>query len=197
MLNYNIGNVRKSENKLSKIIESLETTTYICFMTFEEAREKFIHTWGTLATQWGINRSMAQLHSLLLISPDALAIEDIMEQLQISRGNASMNLRDLMDWGLIYKQLKPGERREFFVAEKDIWKVARQVAKERRRREITPVVEVLNELKNIPTDTPEALEFHRVMTGLSNVVGFADNTLNAVIKAEENWLMSQFIKVFR
>lgn len=166
-------------------------------MTFEEAREKFIHTWGTLATQWGINRSMAQLHSLLLISPDALAIEDIMEQLQISRGNASMNLRDLMDWGLIYKQLKPGERREFFIAEKDIWKVARQVAKERRRREITPVVEVLNELKNIPTDTPEAKEFHRVMTGLSNVVGFADNTLNAVIKAEENWLMSQFLKVFR
>jgi DNA-binding transcriptional regulator GbsR (MarR family) len=75
--------------------------------------------------------------------------------------------------------------------------VARQVAKERRRREITPVVEVLNELKNIPTDTPEAQEFQRVMTGLSNVVGFADSTLNAVIKAEENWLMSQFIKVFR
>ncbi|QIP16113.1 transcriptional regulator [Spirosoma aureum] len=166
-------------------------------MTFEEAKDKFIHTWGTLATQWGINRSMAQLHALLLISPDPLATEDVMEQLQISRGNASMNLRDLMDWGLIYKHLKPGERREFFIAEKDIWKVARQVAKERRRREITPVVEVLNELKSIPADTPEAQEFQRVMTGLSSVVGFADNTLNAVIKAEENWLMGQFLKVFR
>jgi DNA-binding transcriptional regulator GbsR (MarR family) len=166
-------------------------------MTFEEAKDKFIHTWGTLATQWGINRSMAQLHALLLISPGPLATEDVMEQLQISRGNASMNLRDLMDWGLIYKQLKPGERREFFIAEKDIWKVARQVAKERRRREITPVVEVLNELKSIPADTPEAQEFQRVMTGLSSVVGFADNTLNAVIKAEENWLMGQFLKVFR
>lgn len=166
-------------------------------MTFEEAKDKFIHTWGTLATQWGINRSMAQLHALLLIAPEPLTTEDFMEQLQISRGNASMNLRDLMDWGLIYKQLKPGERREFFVAEKDIWKVARQVAKERRRREITPVVDVLNELKSIPTDTPEAKEFQRVMTGLSNVVGFADNTLNAVIKAEENWLMGQFLKVFR
>ncbi|QHW00727.1 GbsR/MarR family transcriptional regulator [Spirosoma endbachense] len=166
-------------------------------MTFEEAKDKFIHTWGTLATQWGINRSMAQLHALLLISPDPLATEDVMEQLQISRGNASMNLRDLMDWGLIYKHLKPGERREFFIAEKDIWKVARQVAKERRRREITPVVDVLNELKSIPADTPEAQEFQRVMTGLSSVVGFADNTLNAVIKAEENWLMGQFLKVFR
>ena len=166
-------------------------------MTFEEAKDKFIHTWGTLATQWGINRSMAQLHAILLISPDAMATEDVMEQLQISRGNASMNLRDLLDWGLIYKQLKPGERREFFIAEKDIWKVARQVAKERRRREITPVIEVLNELRAIPIDTPEAEEFHRVMTGLSSVVGFADNTMNAVIKAEENWLMGQFIKVFR
>ncbi|MVM34696.1 transcriptional regulator [Spirosoma sp. HMF4905] len=166
-------------------------------MTFDEAKDKFIHTWGTLATQWGINRSMAQLHALLLIAPEPLATEDVMEQLQISRGNASMNLRDLMDWGLIYKQLKPGERREFFMAEKDIWKVARQVAKERRRREITPVVDVLNELKMISTDTPEAQEFQRVMEGLSSVVGFADSTLNAVIKAEENWLMSQFIKVFR
>lgn len=166
-------------------------------MTFEEAKDKFIHTWGTLATQWGINRSMAQLHALLLISPEPMATEDVMEQLQISRGNASMNLRDLMDWGLIFKVLKPGERREFFVAEKDIWKVARQVAKERRRREITPVVDVLNELKAIPADTPEAQEFQRVMTGLGNVVGFADNTLNAVIKAEENWLMGQFLKVFR
>ncbi|MCX6217257.1 MarR family transcriptional regulator [Spirosoma sp.] len=166
-------------------------------MTFGEARDKFIHTWGTLATQWGINRSMAQLHAVLLISPEALSTEDVMEQLQISRGNASMNLRDLMDWGLVYKQLKPGERREFFIAEKDIWKVARQVAKERRRREITPVVEVLNELKAMPADTPEAQEFQRVIGGLSSVVGFADNTLNAVIKAEENWLIGQFLNVFR
>jgi DNA-binding transcriptional regulator GbsR (MarR family) len=166
-------------------------------MTFEEAKDKFIHTWGTLATQWGISRSMAQLHALLLIAPESLSTEEIMEQLQISRGNASMTLRDLMDWGLIFKQLKPGERKEFFWAEKDIWKVARQVAKERRRREITPVIDVLNELKSIPADTPEAQEFRRVMTGLSNVVGFADSTLNAVIKAEENWLMSQFMKVFK
>ena len=182
---------------LSKYFETTKTNTYLWHMEFAEAKDKFIHTWGTLATQWGINRSMAQLHALLLIAPQALTTEDVMEQLQISRGNASMNLRDLMDWGLIYKQLKPGERKEFFMAEKDIWKVARQVAKERRRREITPVVEVLNDLKAINPDTPEAAEFQRVMTGLSSVVGFADNTLNAVIKAEENWLMGQFIKVFR
>lgn len=166
-------------------------------MSLDEAKNRFIQTWGTLATQWGINRTMAQIHALLMIAPEPLDTDIIMESLQISRGNANMNLRDLLDWGLIYKQLKLGERKEFFYAEKDVWKVARQVAKERRRREITPVIEVLEELKVIDTDSPEAREFQKVITDISKVVGFADNTLNAVIKAEENWLMSQFLKVFR
>lgn len=166
-------------------------------MTYEEAKAKFIQTWGTLATQWGINRTMAQIHALLLIAPEPLSAEDVMEQLLISRGNANMNLRDLIDWGLIFRHLKPGERREFFVAEKDIWKVARQVAKERRRREIKPVLEVLAELQLADADTPEAEEFQKVINGIRSVAGFADNTLNAVIRAEENWLMGQFIKVFK
>lgn len=165
-------------------------------MTYEEAKAKFLQTWGTLATQWGINRTMAQIHALLLVAPDPLSAEDVMEQLQISRGNANMNLRDLIDWGLIFRHLKPGERREFFVAEKDIWKVARQVAKERRRREIKPVLEVLAELQLADTDTPEAKEFQKVISGISNVAGFADSTLNAVVRAEESWLMGQFMKVF-
>ncbi|RYF71640.1 MAG: transcriptional regulator, partial [Cytophagaceae bacterium] len=110
-------------------------------MEFAEAKDKFIQTWGTLATQWGINRTMAQIHALLMISPDSLDTDTIMAELQISRGNANMNIRDLMDWGLVFKKLKSGERREFFYAEKDIWKVARQVVKERRRREIAPVLD--------------------------------------------------------
>jgi DNA-binding transcriptional regulator GbsR (MarR family) len=165
-------------------------------MSYEEAKAKFIQTWGTLATQWGINRTMAQLHALLLIAPEPLSTEDVMEQLQISRGNANMNLRELIDWGLIFRHLKPGERREYFYAEKDIWKVARQVAKERRRREIKPVMEALNELQTLDEQTPEAAEFQKVIKGISGVVGFADGTLNAVIRAEENWLMGQFMKVF-
>jgi len=166
-------------------------------MTYEEAKAKFIQTWGTLATQWGINRTMAQIHALLLVAPEPLSTEDVMNQLQISRGNANMNLRDFIDWGLIFRHLKPGERREFFVAEKDIWKVARQVAQERRRREIKPVLEVLAELQLADADTPEALEFQKVISGISSVAGFADSTLNAVVQAEENWLMGQFIKVFK
>ncbi|RZJ54238.1 MAG: ArsR family transcriptional regulator, partial [Flavobacterium sp.] len=68
-------------------------------MDFKEAKNKFIQTWGALGSQWGINKTMAQIHALLMVAPEPLSMEDIMEELQISRGNASMNLRALMDWG--------------------------------------------------------------------------------------------------
>ena len=165
-------------------------------MEFADAKEKFIQTWGTLATQWGINRTMAQIHALLMIATEPLDTDSIMAELQISRGNANMNLRDLMDWGLAFKQLKAGERREYFYAEKDIWKVARQVVKERRRREIAPVLDVLDDLKAIDTDTPEAAEFTRVIGNISRVANFADATATAALKAEETWLMTNFLKLF-
>src|SRR3954471_20846731 len=99
-------------------------------MELKEAKDKFLNAWGTLGSNWGINRTMAQIHALLLISPNSLSAEEIMEDLKISRGNANMNLRDLIDWGLIYKEIKAGERKEFFHAEKDIWKAAKQIIKE-------------------------------------------------------------------
>ncbi len=70
-------------------------------MKLEAAKQEFINSWGVLGTQWGISRTMAQIHALLLVTPDPIHAEAIMEQLQISRGNANMNLRDLMDWGLV------------------------------------------------------------------------------------------------
>ncbi len=91
-------------------------------MQLAEAKAKFIADWGRLGTNWGINRTMAQIHALLLVSPDHLSAEEVMEQLAISRGNANMNLRELIDWGLVQKVIVPGERKEFFTAEKDIWK---------------------------------------------------------------------------
>jgi DNA-binding transcriptional regulator GbsR (MarR family) len=99
-------------------------------MELAEAKQKFIEAWGKLGSEWGINRTMAQVHALLLMSPEALTTEEVMEQLSISRGNANMTLRDLISWGLVEKQHKPGERKEYFFAEKDAWTIARQVAEE-------------------------------------------------------------------
>ncbi|MEQ8808221.1 MAG: helix-turn-helix domain-containing protein [Imperialibacter sp.] len=87
-------------------------------MEYNEAKRKFIEAWGTLGSSWGINRAMAQMHALLLISTKPLSTEDIMEELQISRGNVNMNIRALMDWGIVQKEHKIGERKEFFSADK-------------------------------------------------------------------------------
>ena len=117
-------------------------------MDLNQQKEKFYQAWGSLGSNWGINKTMAQIHALLLATEKALSTEDIMQQLKISRGNTNMNLRALMDWGLVHKELVSGERREYFVAEKDIWKVSRLIARERRKRELEPVLKILDELRN-------------------------------------------------
>lgn len=168
-------------------------------MKLVEGKEKFIQAWGTLGSSWGINRTMAQVHALLLISPDALSAEDIMEELNISRGNANMNIRALMDWGLVSKELKPGERKEFFSAEKDIWKVATQVVRERRKRELEPVLKVLKELSDIDGDKKDkrVKAFNDSISQINNVVSKADKTLEMFIKADENWFVSSFMKLMK
>ena len=112
-------------------------------MKLSEAKTQFISSWGAFGTHWGINRTMAQIHALLLISPDPITQDDIMEQLNISRGNVNMNTRDLISWGLVDRVLIQGERKEFFSAEKDIWKVATQIIKERKKRELDPMLKLL------------------------------------------------------
>ena len=96
-------------------------------MKLEEAKEKYIQTWGTFATNWGINRTMAQVHALLLASGKALSTDEVMEELQISRGNANTNLRALMDWGIVKKELVKGDRKEYFLADKDVWFLFKQM----------------------------------------------------------------------
>ena len=95
-------------------------------MNYEDAKQKYIQAWGTLGSSWGINKAMAQIHALLLVSTEPLSAEDVMNELQMSRGNVNMNLRALMDWGIVEKEHKVGERKEFFSAGKDIWELARQ-----------------------------------------------------------------------
>lgn len=168
-------------------------------MELEGAKLKFIEAWGKLGSEWGINRTMAQVHALLLISSEALTTEEIMERLSISRGNANMTLRDLIGWGLIEKQHKAGERKEYFFADKDVWNIARQVAKERKKRELDPVLKVLNELSAVQGDEkdPEFKTFKKSITDISKLAGNVDKTLETMLKAEENWFWGSIMKVFR
>ena len=168
-------------------------------MQLEEGKEKFIQAWGTLGSSWGINRTMAQVHALLLISPTSLSTEDVMQELSVSRGNANMNLRALMDWGLISKELRPGERKEFFVAEKDMWKVAKQVIRERRKRELEPMLRILEELKQVEgtKGDKEAEAFTEAIRNLHDLSTKADKTLNTMLRADEHWFLGSFMKLMR
>lgn len=168
-------------------------------MELQEAKSQFIQTWGTLATEWGINRSMAQVHALLLISAEPLSAEEVMEQLQISRGNANMNLRELISWDLISKILRPGDRKEYFEAEKDIWEVAKRVAKERKRRELEPVIKVLNQIINVDgnADDKDIKAFKQTVGNLNEFVIKMDKSVDTMLKADENWFFGTIIKMLR
>lgn len=168
-------------------------------MNLEEAKQQFIQAWGTLGSKWGINRTMAQIHALLLVTPEAISADEIMEALNISRGNANMNLRDLMDWGLVEKIHKPGERKEFFLAEKDMWKVSTQVAKERKKRELEPVIKLLDQLAEVQGDATDEnyKTFKKSINGIRKITHNLDNAMETMVKAEENKFFSMIMKLIR
>ena len=167
-------------------------------MEFKEAKTKFVQTWGALGSQWGINKTMAQIHALLMVSSEAVSMEDIMEELQISRGNASMNIRALMDWGIVYKEYKAGERREFFTAEKDLDELAVKISKERSKREIKPALKVLKEVSSISANaTSEEKHFVDQTKKLYDFVLKADNVLDKITEYKDNWLAQILIKFMK
>ena len=166
-------------------------------MKLDEAKNKYIQTWGSLATSWGINKTMAQVHALLLVSVKPLSAEDIMEALQISRGNVNMNVRALIDWGIVRKEFVVGERKEFFVADKDIWELFKQITKERKKREIEPVLKVLDELQQVDDYSDEAEDFKKVLGDLSTVTTQVNSMLEKAIKADEHWLLANFTKMIK
>lgn len=169
---------------------------YLCItMELEEAKQQFIQAWGTLGSNWGINRTMAQVHALLMISPEALCADDIMERLQISRGNANMNIRALIDWGLVFKQLKPGQRREYFVSERDIWKVVKQIIIHRKKKELEPVLKVLEEVSEVDHQDAESVEFLKVIQDIQLFAQKTDDALDKVVQSDANWLMKTLIKM--
>lgn len=109
----------------------------------QTAQDEFIRRWGEMGATWGINRTMAEIHALCYITAQPVCTDDVMERLHISRGNASMSLRALCDWGIIRRLHKRGERREFFESLNDVWEIFSIIAAERKRREMDPVLETI------------------------------------------------------
>lgn len=168
-------------------------------MKLSEARQQFISSWGAFGTQWGINRTMAQIHALLLVSPDPITQDDIMEELNISRGNTNMNIRELINWGLVERVLLTGERKEFFTAEKDIWKVVKQIVKERKKRELEPMLQLLDKLEDVDGDKRDknVKTFVDTISSIKKLGRQADKTLDTMIKAEESFFIGALMKIFK
>ena len=168
-------------------------------MKLDEAKKQFVAAWGSFGSNWGINRTMAQIHALLLVSHEPLSADNVMEQLAISRGNVNMNLRELIDWTLVDRVIITGERKEFFTAEKDIWKVARIIVKERKKRELEPMLKFLDSVSDVDGDKDDKA-IKTFTEAIENIKKFslqADKTLDTIIKADENWFVGTLLKLFK
>jgi len=127
----------------------------------ERAQEQFILEWGRMSSSWGINRTMAQIHALLFVSGVPLEVNEIMDRLQISRGNASMNLRELIDWGIVRRFRQPGDRKDVYISDTDPYQMFLRVVRERKRRELDPTADAI---KEVLTMLPSEDESEEVVT---------------------------------
>ena len=118
-------------------------------ITLREAEKRFVETWGQMAGAWGISRTMAEIHAILYLSSKPLSMDDLMSRLDISRGNASMSLRSLLDWGIVSRVHKRGDRKEYFQAEQDVWAMFRAIVRERVKREAEPLAAQLHEIRDL------------------------------------------------
>lgn len=115
-----------------------------------ETVRRFVEAWGAMGSLWGVNRSVARVHALLMANEEPLSLDDIANQLQISKGNASMSLRDLRTFGVVRQVEAPGDRRDFYVTEPDVWIMFFRILRERKRREFDPALEAIHRLVEAP-----------------------------------------------
>src|SRR5438309_5326441 len=109
----------------------------------EEVEDRFVDLWDTMSRLWGVSPTMAEIHGLLYITGSALSMDGIMARLAISRGNVSMNLSKLVEWGLVRRVHKRGDRRDYYESLSDVWEMFTLVAAQRKRREIDPILSTL------------------------------------------------------
>lgn len=164
-----------------------------------EAKDQFIAQWGSLGTAWGINRTMAQIHALLFVSDAPLTTDTVMEELTISRGNANTNLRDLVGWGLIRSVVRKGERKEYFEAEKEVWKMFCIITRERKRREVEPAIAILNACAQSTRgiQSKEGKAFNEQIKALLDFVQLADGLMTKVSRSEQNHIVPAMLKLFK
>lgn len=156
-----------------------------------QAQDEFVAAWGQMGSSWGISRTMAEVHALLYIGGQTLNTDDVMERLRISRGNASMSLRSLVEWGIVQRVHKRGDRKEYFEAEQDVWSLARTIIRERLRREILPMLTTLYEIRD---ETAEAAKRGERRDAETSELGTGE-AVPATIVVEHNKRLDQLLEL--
>lgn len=175
-------------------ITEMNEHTKTTYQPLTPVAQKFILHWGEMGTRWGINRTVAQVHALLFLSPHPLPAEEIADTLAVARSNVSTSLRELQGWRIVRVVHVLGDRRDHFESIKDVWEIFRIVSEERKRREIDPTLRVLEECVQEVKASPQGdaytrerltdmLEFLTAMTGLfEEVMHMPAGALKGVVK---------------
>jgi len=138
----------------------------------EEVETRITDLWGTMSSLWGVNPTMARIHGLLFITGAPLSMNDIMDRLAISRGNVSMNLTKLIEWGLVQCVRQRGDRREHYVSMTDVWEMFTRIAAQRKRREIDPVLSTLRQCRDELAELPNRAETRARATRIADLLAF-------------------------
>ncbi len=149
-----------------------------------EGYEQFIETWGSMGVLWDINRSMARIHAFIFLSDGPVDLDTVATELNISRGNASMSLKELRNWGIIKRVHVSGDRRDFYVTEPDVWNMLFKIAIERKKREFDPALDALRHLLS-ETDTKKNREIHKRLTELEKTLATMSRIMDRFLGNEK------------
>jgi DNA-binding transcriptional regulator GbsR (MarR family) len=160
------------------------------------ARKEFLDQWATLGPAWGVNRTMSQIHALLMIQDEPMNTDQIMEALAVSRGNAHANLKELLTWGLLKSVKIPGDRKEYFEAEKDVWRVVQLITRERKRKELQPVLDTLDTCleRTQGLRDPDSKAFRKQIRELKKFADLADRVMERIASKRSGIILPWILK---
>lgn len=160
----------------------------------KQSIKEFIKEWGQIATNWGIPKTMGQIHGLLLISPKAFNADEIMTKLDLSRGNVHMQLQQLLEWELVYKVNFKENRKDYFIAEKDMWKLFIRVINLRKKQELQPLLNLLEKTTFESSDSEDAKEFEKVIKDIASFSQRTSKMLDVLTNLDNFWALSSLTR---
>ena len=148
-------------------------------------KKQFVESWGVMGSVWGVNTSIARIHALLMVSEKPLGLDDISKKLNISRGNASMCLKELRNWGVIQKISVSGDRKDYYVSENDVWKMLFRIDRERKKREFDPALETVEKALASSASDPSGAVKDRLQQ-MKELMSALDSLASKFLKNEDD-----------